>query len=79
MSNTIRMPQFDKLSGAENFPMWKLQMMAYLQVYKILAIVEGTERRPADVNYAMAKLAILTAIDAGQREYVCSAKTSATM
>lgn len=78
MSNTTHMPQFDKLSGADNFPMWKLQMMAYLQVHRIMAVVDGTSKRPVeekaretwDTNDALAKLAILTAIDAGQREYV---------
>lgn len=87
MSNTTHMPQFDKLTSADNFSMWKLQMAAYLQIYKLMAIVDGTTQRPAeakaqeiwDTNDALAKLAILTVIDAGQREYVCSAKTSAMM
>lgn len=81
------MPQFDKLTGSDNFPMWKLQMAAYLSVHKLMVIVDGTVQRPEeqkakeqwDVNDALAKLAILTAIDAGQHEYVCSAKTSAVM
>jgi len=67
--------------------MWKLQMAAYLQVHKLMGIVEGTVERPVeakpqeiwDTNDALAKLAILTTIDVGQHEYVSSAKTSATM
>jgi len=87
MSNITHMPQFDKLTEADNFPMWKLQMAAYLQVHKLMGIVEGTVERPVEVkpqevwdtNDALAKLAILTAIDVGQHEYVSSAKTSATL
>lgn len=52
-----------------------------------MAIADGTSARPADekaretwdTNDALTKLAILTAIDAGQHEYACSAKTAATM
>jgi len=62
-------------------------MTAYLQVHKLMGIVEETVERPVeaktqevwDTNDALAKFAILTAIDVGQHEYVSSAKTSATM
>ncbi|KMQ87096.1 retroelement pol polyprotein [Lasius niger] len=85
----MQMPQFEKLSGTENFPIWKAQMSAYLTVIKVIDIVDGKQEKPDDndvnnmskwiTDDATAKLAILTAIDASQLDFVSSAESAAVM
>lgn len=85
----VQMPQFEKLSGTENFPIWKAQMSAYLTVIKVMDVVDGKRGKPGDndaanlsrwvTDDATGKLAILTAIDASQLDFVSSAKSAAVM
>ncbi|XP_049823478.1 uncharacterized protein LOC126265595 [Aethina tumida] len=84
----VGVPHFDKLDG-KNFTLWKLQMQTFLDVYGLRKIVNGTERRPdgtnesGDQNWikkdAKAKLAILTAINVDQLDYVSACETAEDM
>ncbi|KAF5277921.1 hypothetical protein FQA39_LY06073 [Lamprigera yunnana] len=44
---TKRKVDITKLNG-NDFSVWKFQIRAYLQTQKLLEIVEGKQRRPAD-------------------------------
>lgn len=87
METNFIMPKFEKLNG-DNFAMWKLQMIAYIKLHKIMDVVDRT-RKPDSTTISdiekwkmadsSAILAILTAIDQNQREYISSAKSTAVM
>ena len=80
------LPQFEKING-DNFRMWKLQISAYLNVHKLIKIVNGQEERPVlkddksnlseveawDVKDAQAQRALLTAIGQCQIDFVSAA------
>ena len=83
-----QMPQFDKLNGADNFKMWKLQMCAFLDVHGLADIVNGHEQCPGSgedkikiwkKSDAQAKLAILCAVSTSQLEFISSAAKSCEM
>ena len=43
----IQMPNFEKLNG-DNYTMWRMQFMAFLELHQLIGIVEGTDVMPEE-------------------------------